>query len=448
MQNKKYNILYIVLDATRPDVLGCYGGLAKTPNIDKLAKSGVLFEKAYSTSNCTYPASIALTTGLYYNDFSGERLNGNMFYKMIPNNLCLAKLCGINRDKVFAYVENPIVRLNSGEVALSGFSEFQKAIRQESVLPEQGCLFFAWLMDAHGPYAPEEISPYTAALLKKVPESLDYYRSYEHWWAVAPVESLPPEAEKYKNKPWQAWGEDEIQLLYSLYLSEIEAQDKKVGEILENLRFSSVQDSTYIVLTADHGEAFYEHGFLGHDGSCFFEETTRVPLILVGSSVPQDKHVSQCVSHLDIIPTIQDYTGTSVTPRLAFGESLRGLIEEKNILPRPIFIDCPDAEHAATILIYENIKYIFKHGPEVTVYDLVSDPEEKKAKMILQENLDNSILNKYIEFKAQNKKNQIAFKKSFGLSQQKGESFSAQVRNRDEEKQELLKSMKALGYVQ
>ncbi len=59
------NVVLVVADALRQDVLGCYGGEAVTPNIDKLAASGVLFENAYSTSPWTPPSAVSIFTGNY-----------------------------------------------------------------------------------------------------------------------------------------------------------------------------------------------------------------------------------------------------------------------------------------------------------------------------------------------------------------------------------------------
>ena len=62
---QKNNVIMIVSDALRSDVLGCYGGGLKTPNIDWLAENGVLFERAYSTSPFTPPSAVSLLTGNY-----------------------------------------------------------------------------------------------------------------------------------------------------------------------------------------------------------------------------------------------------------------------------------------------------------------------------------------------------------------------------------------------
>ncbi|MFH1845801.1 MAG: sulfatase-like hydrolase/transferase, partial [bacterium] len=59
------NILLIVSDALRADVLGCYGGPAQTPHLDALAARGVLFENAYSTAPATMASSVSMFTGNY-----------------------------------------------------------------------------------------------------------------------------------------------------------------------------------------------------------------------------------------------------------------------------------------------------------------------------------------------------------------------------------------------
>ena len=69
-----YNLLIIVSDALRADALSCYGGEADTPNIDRLATQGVLFENAYSNSSWTVPSSISMFTGDYPGAF-GQLVN-------------------------------------------------------------------------------------------------------------------------------------------------------------------------------------------------------------------------------------------------------------------------------------------------------------------------------------------------------------------------------------
>ena len=64
-RSKRYNVVLIVSDALRIDVLGCYGGDAKTPNINWLAAKGALFKNAYSTAPTTLPSSISMFTGNY-----------------------------------------------------------------------------------------------------------------------------------------------------------------------------------------------------------------------------------------------------------------------------------------------------------------------------------------------------------------------------------------------
>jgi phosphoglycerol transferase MdoB-like AlkP superfamily enzyme len=66
---EKPNLILIVADSLRRDVLGCHGGDALTPNIDRLAKNGVMFSRAYSTAPCTFPSSTSMLTGMYSRSF-------------------------------------------------------------------------------------------------------------------------------------------------------------------------------------------------------------------------------------------------------------------------------------------------------------------------------------------------------------------------------------------
>jgi hypothetical protein len=70
---KRYNVMVIVSDALRQDVVGCYGGMARTPNIDWLARNGILFENAYSTSPWTSPSAVSMFTGNYATSYEYSR---------------------------------------------------------------------------------------------------------------------------------------------------------------------------------------------------------------------------------------------------------------------------------------------------------------------------------------------------------------------------------------
>ncbi|MCK4775317.1 MAG: sulfatase-like hydrolase/transferase, partial [Candidatus Krumholzibacteria bacterium] len=70
---KRYNVVIIVSDALRQDVVGCYGGVARTPNIDWLASNGIRFENSYSTSPWTSPSAVSIFTGNYATSYAYSR---------------------------------------------------------------------------------------------------------------------------------------------------------------------------------------------------------------------------------------------------------------------------------------------------------------------------------------------------------------------------------------
>ena len=91
-KSKKYNVILIVSDALRRDVLGCYGGELQTPNIDWLANNGALFKNAYSNSTVTQPVAVCLFTGNYSLSYGavtdekrGEQSKAPPYVLYVPN---------------------------------------------------------------------------------------------------------------------------------------------------------------------------------------------------------------------------------------------------------------------------------------------------------------------------------------------------------------------------
>jgi len=98
------------------------------------------------------------------------------------------------------------------------------------------------------------------------------------------------------------------------YLASLTDVDRRLGRILQALRDAGREDSTIVVITGDHGEAFAEHGVFGH-GSRVDEEQIHVPLALRLPGVRPD-HIDQLSVHQDVLPTVLGYLGASPRPRM------------------------------------------------------------------------------------------------------------------------------------
>ena len=110
--------------------------------------------------------------------------------------------------------------------------------------------------------------------------------------------------------------------------------DDWVGRIVDDLKASGRYDDTLIVLTADHGDGFWEHGFISHS-NLPFEELVHVPLIVkMPGSAGAGRRVEDLVGMIDIAPTLIEFVGSSVPPDME-GESFLSVLTDDNAALEP-----------------------------------------------------------------------------------------------------------------
>jgi len=120
---ENFNVIIIVSDALRSDMLGCYGGDVKTPNIDWLSEQGVLFERAYSISPWTSPSSVAMFAGVYPDIYrSGFLKNYFKAYTVPDSDLLLSEYLRELNYEVKKDTEND---LSSCSNTMQGFDDIK-----------------------------------------------------------------------------------------------------------------------------------------------------------------------------------------------------------------------------------------------------------------------------------------------------------------------------------
>jgi arylsulfatase A-like enzyme len=161
--------------------------------------------------------------------------------------------------------------------------------------------FFAYVhyMEPHGPYAPPpELRPPPPAGMR--PDLAagwiqDYARAVNEGRAAPPS---PPELDHLRR----------------LYTGDVRSWDDALGTLLRELANRGVLDRTVVVVMADHGEEFLEHGNLTHGGH-LYEETVRIPLVVVGPGIPTGRRPDMAQG-IDLLPTIAPVLGAPVPPAL------------------------------------------------------------------------------------------------------------------------------------
>jgi arylsulfatase A-like enzyme len=204
-------------------------------------------------------------------------------------------------------------------------------------------------------------------------------------------------AEKLAALRWYALDSEEVSLLESLYDGEVAAVDEELRLLFAELERRGFLDDAIVVVTSDHGEEFWEHGFLLH-GFTLFEEGVRVPLLVLGPGVPAGLRVDRPVSLVDLAPTLLDLVGLEKEPRHE-GRSLLPLVrdaanrtkqptaeavgagsERVDVLLelQPIDSSTHSREHQAGI-VRGSEKVLLRTAGRSEAYDLANDPRERHA---------------------------------------------------------------------
>jgi arylsulfatase A-like enzyme len=169
---------------------------------------------------------------------------------------------------------------------------------------------------------------------------------------------------------------DEIAHLRRRYDGEVHAWDAALGRLLAALAQAGYADDTVIVVTADHGEEFQEHGRLTH-GSHLYEESIRVPLVLAGPGIPARRR-TDLAQGIDQFPTLARLLGLSAPPRLPGRDLLADERERPAVLETTSGI-APDGSPVDVVAI-RSARWKVVQTPRLSrteVYDLAGDPREQ-----------------------------------------------------------------------
>jgi arylsulfatase A-like enzyme len=296
------HVILISIDTLRAASVGAYGSAAPTtPTLDALAADGVLFENAFSTAAFTLPGHMSMFSGLWVR--THRAIN---FFSMLP-----------------------LARRTLPELLQSAGFALGASTSGAWIIPGLGFRRGFDLYHERGPTPHEELSvpvPYACftrglAWLRQNRDRPTFlfvhsYQAHAPYLAPPPYdrlfgEALPdaPDAERLRQR----------------YERAIRYADDQLRAFLEGLDALGLRDSTLVIVTADHGEAFGEHGMFQHTHDVH-DEIARVPLVmrLPGVAVP-GRRVTEPVSIADIAPTVLDVLGLPAIPE-ADGESLLPLL--------------------------------------------------------------------------------------------------------------------------
>jgi arylsulfatase len=381
-------VVLITIDTLRPDHLGCYGSTrATSPWIDRLAAGGLRFETAYSTSCWTPPAMSSIMTSLYPRDHAVTHglVETETIIEQEVLSDTLTTLAELLRGAGFrTFGVSTTAHLTREQGFAQGFDRFaylrfedaqavRDVIRRWRREIKRSPRAFLWIhfFDPHDPYIPR--TPWVTRfepryLLIRDLRLRGTLPEIRRMWEE---ESLPPDP----SLP-------QVAALRAAYDSEIRYMDETLARIFTDL---DLGPDRFVILTSDHGEAFFEHGLLGH-GQNLHGELVRVPMIV---SAPVDSGltgvVRSPVSILDVLPTALEAAGVPA-PSFAAGRSLFATAHAEAAgdadSDRPLFAEVWDQDPSRRdrvwkMLVKGNDKLLLHVGvDEVSLFDLASDPGE------------------------------------------------------------------------
>jgi arylsulfatase A-like enzyme len=438
---EKPNIIFITVDALRALNLGCFGyPIPTTPNIDKLARRGLLFENYFTCTTSTDPAFTSLFSGRY--PFSHGIINHASRVtpdeeKKVTGIKPLPEFLQEEGYRTFAldflgrwhkrgfgfYLGVEAKEKEPFTIKLVGRAREIFGIQPGTWIQKifEKTPIYKFLLD----YFDRWLTPYTRAdkLTDRAIEILRENRDkrlflFLHYWDPhQPYVIHKNYSEKLKNLNYEKiYGESEKTIseilatkcsvlvqsalkdsargnndpleLVRLYDAEIAFLDAQIGRLIAALKKLKLFDKSLIVFTADHGESLIEHRYFTHEG--LYQEILHIPLIFVGPGIPKGRRrsLSQII---DLTPTILDLL--NIKAKTSFdGLSLLPVFKKDREIRKFIFAHNNSPIRNEACLIQGRYKYLRAlgekgnictycgkaHGPYEELFDLKSGSGEKK----------------------------------------------------------------------
>lgn len=387
---EKPDIILISIDSLRADHLGCYGyGRATSPTIDRLSREGVRCVHAVSTTSWTLPSHAAMLTGLY-DSAHGLVDNG---LRLAEEHVTLAEVLGGAGYQTAGFFGGPYLHPTFGFG--QGFETYESCMTKlpddaggERVRDESRSEESVSHADVTGPRTLERFSSWL--------ESADDRPMFVflHLWDVH-YDYIPPKGYAEMFDPdysGEVTAEDymrngaihagmaarDLQHVIALYDAEIRFTDDILGQILERLEQHGRLEDALVVVTADHGQEFFEHGGKGHQRT-LHEEVIRVPLIFRWRGrLPAGRVVRDQVRLIDLMPTVLGLAGVASEAEVQ-GRDLTSLLRGGRLAAEPALCELLVNRWQRRALRTNRGKVVVNDENGAAAYfDLVNDPGEMR----------------------------------------------------------------------
>jgi arylsulfatase A-like enzyme len=348
--NEQPNVVFYIIDGGAAQYMSLYGyNRRTTPNLERLAGEGVMFENAYSNSSWTKPSTTSFVTSLHSSVLGNWRKDTDV----LPDGV-------VTMAEHFHHAgyHTGLFTTNSYVGLISGLERGHDVMRELGSRPNSASSlelhedFWQWreeypgepfyahvqTTDVHYPYDP--LDPYAGLYLDPAGR-----RSYDEWNRRLQETGLPMPA-----RPWsESFGLTEISRpdFYSaqgrLYDECLAQNDARLGQLVERLKAEGEWENTLLVVAADHGAAWWVMDFEPpppFSNPILAGYWSHVPLVFVWPGhIRGGRRLAEPVSMIDVLPTLLELAGLE-PPEISQGQSLVPLLLDRSGWePRPVIFD-------------------------------------------------------------------------------------------------------------
>jgi arylsulfatase A-like enzyme len=301
--DQRPDIFLYLIDTLRADALGVYGSRSLlTPRMDEFARDAVTYERASSTSSWTLPATVSILSGMYPFEHGMSDIGDQLPKAGLP---WLPEELSRLGYETAAFSQWPFGRSEGLE---RGFDRYYLDVRMFSKSRSERLRGLFWQHLFSRPLSGRPLFSYVHV---SDPHSLYDPQGKDRELAERQPGTLLPQFYDPQVFLAQGFGRNPADRahLRALYDGEVRYTDRQFGAFLDLLRYLGLYEQSLIILVADHGEEFYEHGGFDH-GRTLYEELLRVPLIVkFPGARGAGTRVSARVSTLDLVPSVLELVG-------------------------------------------------------------------------------------------------------------------------------------------
>jgi arylsulfatase A-like enzyme len=383
------SVLLISIDSLRADRLGAYGNArATSPTLDRLAREGVLFERTYSPTSWTLPAHATLLSGRLPHHHGTVAWQDSM-----PTSLpLLQESFGRRGHETFGIYSGPFLHPHFGFAR--GFDRYVSCMSYELDTSDPRLL---GVLKSHDDRTNEAVEKALAEWIDRRADGSRPFFAFVHMWDVH-FDYIAPEPYATMFDPGYDGVLDgrriiekvgfpidasprDVEHLIALYDGELRYTDDTIGRMLGALDRAGMLERTLVVVTADHGEEFLEHGGKTHHRTAYVE-SVHVPLILWAKrGLPRGVRVGEPVSLADVPPTIAEILAVDPPPG-ADGRSLVPAVRGRPMAPRPVLsaMYIPGREYSRMLAVRETDRtaVLWMRHHQWQRFDPHNDPLEQR----------------------------------------------------------------------